>query len=344
MPLASLSRDLPPDAAPLLADLDRALTGVERVFDEHLASDLPPVADLCRHVSRYRGKMVRPTLVLLAARAANPSQEFERTHLALAAVCEMVHMATLVHDDVLDEAATRRRAPTVNALRGNEPAVMLGDYLIAGAYDLCASLPDVRAARRIARASMILCEGELLQLHHRDDWSVDEDTYTEIVDRKTAELIAAAAELGAAYAGADDRAVAALATFARHVGIAFQIQDDLLDLTGAEEVVGKSVARDVQKGKLTLPIIHHLASSDPARRADTLRLLEGARRREAAHLPADASAALRRALAATDSIAHARDAARSRIDAAHAALGTLSPSPARALLALMADNALTRTS
>ncbi|MDX2115210.1 MAG: polyprenyl synthetase family protein [Planctomycetota bacterium] len=349
MPSAAIPLDPPPAAAPVLPVLTDALLGVERVFEEHLSSDLPPVSRLCRHVARYRGKMVRPTLVLLAGLAAHPHASahtpaslLTNDHLVLGAVCEMVHMATLVHDDVLDEAATRRRGSTINALHGNEAAVMLGDYLIASAYELCARLPDQRAARRIGRASMILCEGELLQLHHRDDWSVDEDTYLEIVDRKTAELIAAAAALGAAYAGAPEPVIAAVESFARHVGIAFQIQDDLLDLTGSEDVVGKSVGRDLQKGKLTLPLIHHLAAATPTLRGETLRILEDARLREAAHLPADAGAALLRALAATNSIEHARDASRARIEHALASLRTLPESPARALLEHLAQTTITR--
>ncbi|GIW74173.1 MAG: hypothetical protein KatS3mg103_0695 [Phycisphaerales bacterium] len=167
--------------------------------------------------------------------------------------------------------------------------MILGDYLIAGAYHLCSTLERQDAALRIARASMVVCSGELLQLDRRGDWSLDEATYFEIIDRKTAELIAAACELGAAASGADGPAVAALERFGRLVGMAFQVRDDLLDLTGRQEVVGKSVGRDARKGKPTLPIIHHLAHCPPQERAHSLALAqavaEGPRRQHAGEPP-----------------------------------------------------------
>lgn len=256
--------------------LSRAVSlGLERVverFDAQLLSPLSPVADLCRHVERYRGKMLRPTVALLSGIACSPDADSAEpesllTHelVSVAAVCEMVHMATLVHDDVLDEADTRRRGPTVNSLHGNEPAVILGDYLIAAAYHLCSQLDSQAAALAIGRACMDVCAGELLQLHHRENFELDEPTYFEIVARKTGELVSVACELGARLApgGCAPGAPDALASFGRNLGIAFQIQDDLLDLTGEERVVGKSVGKDSEKGKLTLPLIHHLRNACP---------------------------------------------------------------------------------
>ena len=186
--------------APLLADVGKA-------FERQLASDLPPVNTLCRHVERYRGKMLRPTMVFLCGQAFGPVGE---RHVIVAATCEMIHMATLVHDDVLDEAEVRRKGHTVNHLRGNEVAVMLGDYLISNAFHLCSRAGDPALNLRLGAVTNTLCEGELVQLSHREDLSLDERTYFEIVRRKTAVLIGACCELGAQLSGAPADAVAAL--------------------------------------------------------------------------------------------------------------------------------------
>ena len=190
--------------APLLAEVGKA-------FERQLASDLPPVNTLCRHVERYRGKMLRPTMVFLCGQAFGPVGE---RHVIVAATCEMIHMATLVHDDVLDEAEVRRKGHTVNHLRGNEVAVMLGDYLISNAFHLCSRAGDPALNLRLGEVTNTLCEGELVQLSHRDDLSLDERTYFEIVRRKTAVLIGACCELGAQLSGAPaDARAAAIARF-----------------------------------------------------------------------------------------------------------------------------------
>ena len=248
-------------------------------------------------------------------------------------------MATLVHDDVLDEAETRRRGLTVNKLHGNEAAVILGDYLIASAYHLCSTLPTTQAALAVGKAAMVTCAGELLQLYHRQDFSLDEPTYYEIVARKTAELIATSAELGALASGADQSTCHAVARAARSLGIAFQIQDDILDLTGLESVVGKSVGKDLEKGKLTLPVIHHLGVVDAMQRGRTLALLARASG-DATHQRArDLLDALER----SGSFVAARAAAAGFVEKAKADLRSLPPSPARTLLDVMADAVVARS-
>ncbi len=317
---------------------------VERRFEEQLVSDLPPVSELCRHVERYRGKMLRPTLVALCGLAAlPPGGALGGDHATLGAVCEMVHMATLVHDDVLDEADTRRRGRTVNRLYGNETAVILGDYLIASAYHLCSTLDSQAAALLVGRASMTMCAGELLQLHHRDDYSIDEATYFEIVDRKTAALIGLACRLGAMASGATAAVCDGLESFGRKLGIAFQIQDDILDLTGEEAVVGKSVGRDLAKGKLTLPMIYHLASTEGEDRGRTLDLLDDA----CAPGGGGAEAAARRLadlLARSGAIAAARERAERLVAEAKESLtATVPDSGARRHLLEAADAVVSRS-
>ena len=306
-----------PALEPLQALLGRSLQRVEARLDEQLTTGLEPVQGMVQHVERYRGKMVRPTMALLAGLAANPLARDTPTdahvgqrEVTLAAVFELIHVATLVHDDVLDEADTRRQSPTVNQLHGNEAAVILGDYLFSAAYHLCSTLNDSDAALRVARVGMTLCEGELLQNHHRGNFALDEETYYSIVRRKTASLIAVACRLGASNAGALSAVAERFESFGMDLGIAFQIQDDLLDLTGDQAVVGKSLGKDVEKGKLTLPLIHHLAAAAPALRRSSLALLEQAERSDqhgdgAATSVAEDSAAATSVAEAATSVAEA---------------------------------------
>ncbi|MFG0327340.1 MAG: polyprenyl synthetase family protein [Phycisphaerales bacterium JB037] len=336
--------EIPEQLEELAAQLSTQLLLVAERFDAALASDEPAVAELIRHLERYRGKMLRPTLVLLSGLASTgatepPDRALSDGHRTLAAVCEMVHMATLVHDDVLDEASVRRGGKTVNHLRGNEAAVMLGDLLIAGAYRLCASLQDQRASLAVASMSMEMCVGELTQIANRDNLALSLERYERILDRKTGALIGTACELGAHASGAPEPTIAALGTFGRDLGIAFQIQDDLLDLIGTEQSVGKTTGVDLAKGKLTLPVILWLEAERAAGGAEPA---EALLRRAASGDPA-APAQLRAILTQQGFIERARAAAAVRIDRARAQLATLPPSPARDLLAVLADAVITRS-
>src|SRR5688572_27874082 len=198
-----------------LACIAPQLAAVERRFDEELASDLACVNALVKHVSRFRGKMLRPTLLLLAGKACG---ELTEAHVTLATVVEMVHMATLVHDDVLDEAEVRQKGATINHLRGNEAAVLLGDYLISHSYHLCSSLDSQLASRTIARTTNRVCEGELLQIDNRNRIDLAEETYLEIITRKTASLCATCCQLGATFAGGTPQQVEKLERYGLALG------------------------------------------------------------------------------------------------------------------------------
>ncbi len=302
------------------------LAKVGEVFEQALASDLPVADRLCRHVRRLRGKMLRPILVLLAGEAAG---EVRDEHYTLAAVVEMVHMATLVHDDVLDEADIRRKAVTVNRMTGNEMAVMLGDFLISRSFLLCSSIGCQQASQVVARAAATVCEGELQQLSHRDDFRLDEDEYLRIIERKTAALTAASCRLGAHYAGADERTVRALEDYGLSVGLAFQIVDDILDITGREEQAGKTLGTDARNGKPTLPLIHYLRTAAPA---DADRLLEVLCGPDAGD-----RVRLEQTLTAAGSLDYARRRAEQYVARAVASLECLPPSPARTQLTAMAE-------
>jgi len=340
--------DVPPELVAVQSYIARSLHTVQDLLEHELTSDLPPVVKLTDHVEKYRGKMIRPVLCAVFGLACDVDRrgmsaaeldacELPSRHASIAAVCELVHLATLVHDDVLDEAAIRRKSSTVNKLHGNETAVILGDYLFSAAFHLAAGLESQTASRMVAQVGMTLCSGELLQLWHREDFSLDEATYFEIVSRKTASLIAASCKFGAMFSGGTPEQIAAAETYGRLLGIAFQIQDDLLDLTGEERIVGKSVSKDLEKGKLTLPLIHHLRAASPMERGKTLLVLATASDRTE-----QAASELRRALASTGSIEFAKAKAESLVSEAVMAVCTLPPSPARQMLEEMARVAVTR--
>ena len=322
-----------PDTA-LAADIAAGLARVETLFEQQLTSEFPAVNDLCRHVERYRGKMLRPTLVIVSGLAFTRDGEALRSeHDIVAATVEMIHMATLVHDDVLDEAEIRRRGETVNFLRGNETAVMLGDYLISNAFHLCSRAGDPALNLRLGEVTNTLCEGELIQLSRRHDLSLDANTYFEIVRRKTAVLVGAACELGARLAGAGDAETGAMRDFGEKLGIAFQIQDDLLDLLGDEATVGKSIGRDLEKGKLTLPMILHIAGTSGAARRSAIDAIE---RKD--------GGALRGALASSGAVEQARAAARSIVGDAKRLLPATRRTHSRELLLGLADRVIERDS
>jgi octaprenyl-diphosphate synthase len=314
--------------------LRQRLAATVVAMERELATGSAPMRELVTHVERYRGKMLRPTLVHLSGLAAGG---LTPEHDLAAAVVETIHLATLVHDDVLDDAEIRRRGQTINALHGNEAAVILGDYLIASAFHLCSAIEDQGVALRVGAVTKTLCEGELLQLHHRDDFELAEDEYFRIIERKTAALIELAAQLGARLAGGDERVCSALAGFGRWLGIAFQVRDDLLDLTGEQPIVGKDLGKDLDKGKVTLPVIHHLRTAGARERVRTLELLGSL----AAGRTHDRGA-MQAALRSTGSIDAAQEAAVSCLDRARACLAELPETPARALLDDLAEEALRR--
>src|SRR5262245_23312017 len=241
--------------APIAADLEE----VERVLARALRARYARVAPVVDHVRHYRGKRLRPVLLLLAARACG---RVTAAHHVLGAVVEMIHTATLVHDDVLDGARVRRRVATVNAVWGVQTSVLLGDYLFTHAFHLASTLDDARACRLIGEATDRVCEGELCQVLERGNLDLSEAEYLDIIDGKTAELTACCCHLGALYSGAAPEVIQALARYGRCVGLAFQIADDLLDLIGEERTAGKSLGTDLEQRKLTLPLIHLLAGGD----------------------------------------------------------------------------------
>jgi len=314
--------------APVAADLESCRT----VLRDELISDQGFISDLCGHVAQFHGKLLRPALLLLTARACGGLRP---EHHVLAAVVELVHIATLVHDDVLDEADVRRRAATVNRLWGNERAVLMGDFLISHAFHLCSRLDSQYAAQVIGATTNTICEGEMMQVANRHNLDLRADDYLDIIRRKTAALLGACCLLGAAFAEVDPAGVERMRIFGESLGVAFQIVDDVLDVVGDEAEVGKSLGRDARLGKVTLPLIHYMdGANGDARRVELLALLgtdAPSVRRRLADLLRSASCVDSALAVATGYVAEAR-----------AALQYLPPSPARDSLSAMAEFVLAR--
>lgn len=271
------------------------LKAVESVLHSAFDSTKPHLKKLILHLENYRGKRLRPMLLLLTAKACG---DVNRSQHVLGAVVEMIHTATLVHDDVLDEAGQRRHAPTINADWGNKVSILLGDYLFTHAFHLTSTLGDARACELIGEATNRVCDGELRQICERGNLKLDESAYLDIIEGKTATLTACCCQLGALYAGADPHVVASMAEYGRLLGMAFQVSDDVLDLQGSEASVGKTLGTDLQQRKLTLPIIHMLnrVSVGEAERLRTLLNADGNHK----------LTALRPALESTNAIEYAR--------------------------------------
>jgi octaprenyl-diphosphate synthase len=241
---------------PIARDLER----FELIMEEELSSSVPFIHKLVTHLSHYRGKRLRPALLLLTAKACGTVLP---EHHVLAAVVEMVHTATLVHDDVLDGAELRRHVATINQRWGNATSVLLGDLLFTHAFYLASTTGSALACRLIGEATNRVCAGELQQIGEQGNLDLTEADYLAIIRGKTAELTACCCRLGAIYADAAEPIIESLSRYGRSLGIAFQIADDLLDLVGREDEAGKSLGTDLKQLKLTLPLIHLLREAGP---------------------------------------------------------------------------------
>lgn len=317
--------------AQLYAPIAQDLMEAERCLREELRSKVDFVEELVSRVQLYRGKRLRPALLLLTAKACG---NLKADHHTLAAVVEMIHAATLVHDDVLDEASMRRHVLTVNAEWGNEASVLLGDFLFTHSFHLAASLESTLACRIIGRATNRVCEGELHQVARRRAFDLTEEEYFDIIDGKTAELIACSCRLGAHFAGASPEIEAAMTTYGRNLGLAFQITDDLLDLLGDESNTGKSIGTDLEKQKATLPLIRFREVGTPAAVQQCKEIFESG--------DANQREAILACLEGSDAIAYSRNQARSYAQSAADQLQLLADSPSKAVLATLAQFVLDR--
>lgn len=245
-----LSRVFEPVQAQL-DEVDRRITAQTAAFD-------PAIEGYVAYAIGGGGKRLRPLVALLSGGSTG---SLVSGHLDLAVIVELIHLATLVHDDIMDEAERRRSQPTVNARWGNSLSVLLGDVLFAHALNLATDFEDTNISRTISRTATEVCSGEMIQTQRRFDLQLSREDYFRIIGMKTGSLFACAAELGAVISGTSKENVARLKSFGAKIGTAYQIYDDCLDIAGTEAQTGKTLGTDLRKGKLTLPVLTLLESA-----------------------------------------------------------------------------------
>jgi octaprenyl-diphosphate synthase len=271
MPAGTALQTAPPEFP---FELVRAeVARVEQAIEQQARTFDPALEGYVSYVCKSSGKRIRPALAILAGGATGGVTD---DHRKLAVILELVHIASLVHDDIMDGAELRRGAPTAAAKWGNALSVLLGDMLFAHALDLASEFDDSAVSRGIARASRDVCAGEILQTQRRHDLTLTVTEYLRVIEMKTAALFAAATELGA-FLNPEGRAhSAALKSYGVKLGTAYQIYDDCLDLVGDEQTAGKTLGTDLAKGKLTLPLLYLLESATEAQRTKiSRRILNG---------------------------------------------------------------------
>ncbi len=246
-----------------LALIEEDLRNVEVQFMKDLHSNVPLIRKVTEYVFSSGGKRIRPVLLLLAARLCDYRGD---RHVPLASVIEFIHTATLLHDDVVDNAQLRRGIASANTLWGNEASVLVGDYLFSKSFSIMIADGDLKILRALSGATTMIAEGEVLQLISSTDLEITEERYIEVVKSKTAILLATACQTGAILGKASAEHEAALMDFGMELGIAFQLIDDSLDYTSSEEQFGKSIGHDLEEGKITLPLIRTLKKCTPAER------------------------------------------------------------------------------
>jgi octaprenyl-diphosphate synthase len=266
--LKSTAEDFIHQQYPLFAQLDEDLQRIEEEINKNLQSSVPLIALVTRYIMRSGGKRLRPLLTVLAARLLNYQGD---DHYRLSIVFEYLHAATLLHDDVVDHAELRRGRPSANTLWGNAAVVLVGDFLLATSFFLSVTSGNLKILRILSETTTSMAEGEVLQLINSDNLEISEEEYIEVIRRKTAILISAACQIGAILGQADEEQEEAMRSFGLNLSIAFQLRDDFLDYTGSAEEFGKPVGKDLQEGKITLPLIHALQSSNDG---DRQRLVE----------------------------------------------------------------------
>jgi octaprenyl-diphosphate synthase len=234
------------------------LTKLESTIQQLITTKIGFIKEIVNHIIRSGGKRVRPILIILTARLCGYKDE---KHIPYAAIVEFIHTATLLHDDVVDNAQTRRGSSTANTVWGNEPSVLVGDFLFSKSFELMTHNGNEEILRIMSEATTALAEGEILELLKTCDADTTEEEYLEIINNKTASLFSAACEVGAILGKVDQKKRLALKDFGYNLGMAFQLTDDVLDYISYDAVLGKRVGTDLKEGKVTLPLIYALKSS-----------------------------------------------------------------------------------
>jgi octaprenyl-diphosphate synthase len=319
--------------AQLFEPIREDLRAVEREFARHVQSQVSVIPAIGNYVKDGGGKRIRPAILLMAARMAGYSGE---RAVLYASVLEFIHTATLVHDDIIDEAELRRGRDAAHTRWGNHLAVLFGDFLYLKSMSLSLTQDNLEIIRLLCDVTLRIVEGEIYQLTKKGVVDISEEEHLDIVRRKTAYLFAGCARIGGMLAPITLDEQEALWEYGLHIGMAFQIVDDLLDFTGEEAALGKPVGGDLREGKLTLPVIHLLSSGDGLGDALVRQIVRGQ------DVTRDDWRELRALLAQTRSIDYAQSTAFEFVERAKRALRAFPPGPARDALMFLPDYVLSR--
>ena len=310
--------------------VEEEFSAVNKMIVSQLQSDVGLVENIGHYIVDSGGKRLRPVVVLLSA-LANGYKGSQ--HIQMAAVIEFIHTATLLHDDVVDVSALRRGRETANAQWGNAPSVLVGDFLYSRAFQMLVAIADMPIMGVIADATNVISEGEVQQMANAGNANISEETYFEVIYRKTAKLFEAAAQTGANLAGVDQNA---MADYGKHLGMAFQIVDDVLDYQGDAQSIGKNVGADLAEGKMTLPLIFARDKVDAHQRA----LICGAIENKST----ETFSAVLEAVKTSGGIAYSLKRAQMEADLAKQALQGLPNSQFKTVMSELADFSVTRPS
>ena len=317
----------------ILSAVQRDLEEIELALIENLEPYVPLVSQVAKYIMFSGGKRIRPLLMVLSARVCGYKGDYDKT---LSVVFEYLHAATLLHDDLVDDAQVRRGNPVAHSVWGNPATVLVGDFLLARSIAIAAQTDRIPIIHVLARTTANMSEGEIHQLMNRGDLSLGETDYMAVIERKTACLIQAACQVGALLAEAPDDRVRALSDYGHHLGVAFQMADDLLDYTGDSGEFGKAIGTDLKEGKLTLPLIHALGrvGEEDRGRVETVIGRE--------EMSASDFEAVLGLIKTSGGIEYTKERALAHIEKAKACLEAFSVSESRILLEQIADYVLAR--
>lgn len=315
----------------IYAPIKNEMESVEEILRKELSSEVPFVDELLKHSWLLGGKRIRPAFLLLSAASCG---SIKQSHLQIAASLEMIHTATLIHDDILDEALTRRHRATANSTWGNKTSVLLGDYLFTHSFHIASLSKSCEALRMLAVASNRVCEGEMRQNAWKGNFDLTETDYLRMITEKTAELCGVSCRLGAYISGAAPAQCDKFESYGRSLGVAFQVIDDVLDLVGKANQVGKTLGTDLVNQKPTLPVIHCLQNMRPSDQDKFRSILVDPDTNRETLMPF---------LENTNSIFYARSAAENHAKKAFKFAESLSASPAAKSLQCLAEFVLRRS-
>lgn len=313
--------------------VEQEMKAVDVVIDAHLQSDIELINEIGRYIIDGGGKRLRPMLLILAAKCCG---EINPDHIKAAAIVEFIHTATLLHDDVIDMSALRRGRDTANTLWGDQAAVLVGDFLYSRAFQMMVKIGDMRMMQILADATNIISEGEVLQLMNRNTIEVTVESCLEVVKRKTAKLFQAAGELGALLGNAANVKQQAMADYGMHLGIAFQLIDDVLDYSATEDDLGKRIGDDIAEGKVTLPLVYALEECSVDSRNIIIKAIEG----NGGDIDI---AAVAKIVKGSKAILRTRTMAQEQVQLAKRSLDAIEMSEAKKILNVVAEFALARS-